>query len=43
MAARILDELTQPIRKLLLNEAEIVSLTALVLLDAGYFLNLNNS
>ncbi|EJW85476.1 hypothetical protein WUBG_03614 [Wuchereria bancrofti] len=34
MAARILDELTQPIRKLLLNEAEIVSLTALVLLDA---------
>ncbi|MCP9261329.1 Nuclear hormone receptor family member nhr-31 [Dirofilaria immitis] len=34
MTARILDELTQPIRKLLLNEAEIVSLTALVLLDA---------
>ncbi|KAL3993965.1 Zinc finger C4 type (two domains) family protein [Acanthocheilonema viteae] len=34
MTARMLDELTQPIRKLLLNEAEIVSLTALVLLDA---------
>ncbi|VDN34826.1 unnamed protein product [Gongylonema pulchrum] len=33
MAARILDELTQPIRKLLLNETEIVALISLVLLD----------
>ncbi|VDN60721.1 unnamed protein product [Dracunculus medinensis] len=34
MTARILDDLAQPIRKLVLNEAEIVALTALVLLDA---------
>ncbi|VDM97332.1 unnamed protein product [Thelazia callipaeda] len=34
MTSRILDELTQPIRKLLLNEPEIVALTALVVLDA---------
>lgn len=37
MTARILDDLAQPIRKLVLNEAEIVALTALVLLDAGKF------
>lgn len=35
MAARLLDELALPIRKLALHEAEIVALTALIVLDAG--------
>uniref|UniRef100_F1L3U8 Nuclear hormone receptor family member nhr-31 n=1 Tax=Ascaris suum TaxID=6253 RepID=F1L3U8_ASCSU len=34
MAARLLDELALPIRKLALHEAEIVALTALIVLDA---------
>lgn len=35
MLTRLLDELAAPIRKLCLREAEIVALTALIMLDAG--------